>query len=294
MDLRDLLESWMLSLKVEHRAANTLKAYRAGVEAYLDWCAREGVPDDLDRGTVRSWVSSLVDAGAEPATANARQSAVKRFSKWLLDEGEQDTDPLATLRPVKMGEKLVEPLTEDEMRALLKAADGKDFQARRDTAILRVLFNTGLRAGEVVALTMEDVDLGAGVITVRKSKTGRGRVAGFGPQTAQALDRYIRMRRTHPLADTPALWLGTRGRGFAYGGLWDALKARAATAGVTRWHPHLARHTVASRWLERGGTEGGLMAVGGWSQRSMMDRYSRATASQRAVEEAKKLNLGDM
>jgi integrase/recombinase XerD len=193
-----------------------------------------------------------------------------------------------------MGEKLIEPLSEDEMRAMLKAADGKDFQARRDTAILRVLFNTGLRANEVIALTLDDVDLGAGVVTVRKSKVGRGRVVGIGPQTAQAIDRYIRLRRTHRLADSPALWLGSRGRTFAYAAMWDSLKGIAKAAGVTRWHPHLARHTAASRWLERGGSEGGLMAVGGWSQRSMMDRYSRATASQRAVEEARKIDLGDL
>lgn len=294
MELRDLLESWMLSLKVEHRAENTLKSYRAGVEAYLDWCAMDELPQAIDRSQVRTWISSLLDAGAEPATATARQSAMKRFSKWLYDEGEQDTDPLAGLKPPKQSEKLIEPLTEDEMRAMLKAADGKDFHERRDTAILRLLFETGLRANEVVALEVGDVDLGAGLVTVRKSKVGRGRVVGIGPQTAQAIDRYIRVRRSHRLADSPALWLGTRGRTFTYAAMWDTLRGRAQAAGVTRWHPHLARHTAASRWLAAGGSEGGLMAVGGWSQRSMMDRYSRATASQRAAEEARRLNLGDL
>jgi integrase/recombinase XerD len=294
MDLRDLLESWMLALRVEHRADNTLKLYRAGVEAYLDWCEREQLPVAIDRTQVRTWISTLMDAGAEPATAAARQSAVKRFSKWLHTEDEQDTDPLAGLKPPTQSEKLVEPLTDDELRALFKACDGKDFVDRRDIAIVRIMAETGMRAGECAALKVEDVDLGAGIVSIRKSKTGRGRVCHIGPQTAAAIDRWLRIRRTHVRADGPMLWLGTRGRMFRYAALWTALGQRAAVAGITRFHPHLLRHTAASRWLAAGGTEGGLMAQSGWTQRRQLDRYTRATASQRAAEEARRLQLGDL
>lgn len=294
MELRDLLESWMLALRVEHRADNTLKLYRQGVEAYLSWCERLGVPQVIDRTQVRTWIASLMDAGAEPATAAARQSAAKRFSKWLHSEGEQESDPLDGLKPPSQAEKLVEPLTDDELKALFKACTGKTFEDRRDLAVLRLMAETGMRAGECAALEVADIDLGAGLVTIRKSKVGRGRVCHIGPQTAAALDRWLRIRRTHRLADGPLLWLGTRGRQFAYAALWTALKARAKAAGVERFHPHLLRHSAASRWLAAGGTEGGLMAQSGWTQRRQLDRYTRATASQRAAEEAARLNLGDL
>lgn len=295
MELRDLVESWMLALKVEHKADNTLKLYRAGVEQYIDWCAAEKLPPMLERNQVRAWISSLMDAGAEPATAAARQSAVKRFSKWLLAEDEQDTDPLAGLNPPKQAEKLTQPLSEDELKALLKACSGKAFEDRRDAAVIRVLMDTGLRPGEVAALHVADVDLGAGLVTVRKSKTGKGRVVHIGPATCAAVDRWLRTRRTHRLADGPLLWLGTRGREFHYAAMWLALKGRAADAGITRrFHPHLFRHTAATRWLAAGGSEGGAQASMGWSSRKMLDRYVRATASQRAAEEASRLNLGDL
>lgn len=295
MDLRALLVSWMLALKVVHRAENTLKVYRSGVEMYLDWCDQQGLPEVLDRAQVRSWISALIDAGAEPATAAARQSAVKRFSKWLHTEGELDVDDLAGLQPPTVAEKLIQPLTEGELKALLKVTNGKTFEDRRDHAIIRVLLDTGLRPGEVAALKVGDVDLIGGLVAVTKSKTGKGRVVHIGPATAAAIDRWLRTRRTHKLADGPLLWLGTRGREFHYAAMWLALKNRAADAGITRrFHPHLFRHTAATRWLAAGGSEGGAQASMGWSSRKMLDRYVRATASQRAAEEARRLDLGDI
>ena len=102
------------------------------------------------------------------------------------------------------------------------------------------------------------------------------------------------MRRTHRLAATPNLWLGDRGRGFSYDGLYVALRRRAAAAGVTHFHPHLLRHTAAHRWLAAGGSEGGLMAVAGWTRPDMLQRYARAGAEARAADEARRLNLGDL
>jgi len=102
---------------------------------------------------------------------------------------------------------------------------------------------------------------------VRRGKGGKGRTVPFGPQTGRALDRYMRLRRAHRLAESAPLWLGDRGKGFTYFGLHAALKYRADIAGLTGFHPHVLRHTAASRWLAAGGTEGGLMAVAGWKLR---------------------------
>jgi integrase len=131
-------------------------------------------------------------------------------------------------------------------------------------------------------------------VTVRRGKGGKGRVAPFGDQTGRAIDRYLRLRRGHLLADTAALWLGDRGKGLEYYGLHKALKYRAELAGLPKFHPHLLRHTAATRWLAAGGSEGGLMAVAGWSTRDMIDRYTGASAGERAADEARRLGLGDL
>ena len=77
-------------------------------------------------------------------------------------------------------------------------------------------------------------------------------------------------------------------------GLALALKSRAEQAGISGFHLRLLRHTFATRWLAKSGTEGGLMSVAGWSSREMMSRYTSASASERAADEARRLNLGDL
>ncbi|KLO29578.1 hypothetical protein ABH37_13270 [Mycobacterium haemophilum] len=236
----------------------------------------------------------MLESGAEPSTARARQLGVRRFSAWLEEEGEVDADPLLGLKAPKLDSKVTESLTETELRRLIKACVGKEFRDRRDEAIVRLMAETGMRAGELCGLTVADVDLTRGLATVRRGKGAKGRITPFGPQTARAIDRYLRARRTHRLADSEALWLGDRGKNLEYYGLHSALKYRAQLAGLTGFHPHLLRHTAASRWLAAGGSEGGLMAVAGWSTRDMIDRYTKATAAERAAAEARGLNLGEL
>jgi integrase/recombinase XerD len=294
LDLTELLTSWELALRAERKSPETVKTYGDGVRAYLRWCAEHERPAAIDRRQLAAFIDGLLEAGAKPATARSRQLGVRRFSAWLAEEGELDTDPLLGVKAPKLDTAVVEPLTEDQLRALLKACAGTDLRERRDAAIVRFMLETGTRAGEVVALQVADLDLAAGTAIVRRGKGGKGRSVPFGPQTAQAIDRYIRTRRTHRLASTADLWLGDRGKRFSYDALHKTLGMRAEMAGITGFHPHLLRHTAAHRWLSAGGSEGGLMAVAGWTRPDMLMRYTRAQASARAADEARKLNLGDL
>jgi site-specific recombinase XerD len=238
-------------------------------------------------------MTELTAAGKEANTVRLRQASLRAFARWLVEEDEIAEDPLLGLKPPKLPTKVVAGLTDDQLRDLLKACKGPTFRDRRDEALVRLLSETGLRASECVALQMTDVDLKRGLVTVRRGKGAKGRVAPFSPQAAAALDRYLRARRSHKLA-TPALWLGSHGKGFAYFGLNDTLRDRAKTAGIPDFHLHLFRQTAATRWLRAGGSEGALMTMAGWSNRTLIDRYTSATASERAAEEARRLNLGEL
>lgn len=294
LDYASLLTSWTIHLKAERKSASTIKSYSISVRAFLDFCEREDISPTLDRGPVNAFVADMLDSGAEAGTARQRQLGVRRFSAWLAEEGEIDRDELLGLKPPKLDDKVVEPFTEDECKALIKACAGKRFVDRRDEALVRLLLEGILRAGEVLALDLTDVDVVNGSAVVRRGKGGRGRSVPFGPQTSRALDRYLRARKAHRLADeSPALWLAERRGRLGYWGLRKTLRARAETAGIDAFRPHRTRHTGATRWLQAGGSEGGLQAVAGWSSRVMMDRYTAYTKSQRAAEEARKLNLGD-
>jgi integrase len=156
------------------------------------------------------------------------------------------------------------------------------------------MLETAIRSGEVVALMVDDVDLDEFLITIRRGKGGRGRVIPIGLDTALAIERYLIIRARHPLAFSPALWLGGHGKAYSQNGLIRSLNRRAARAGVANFRPHRLRHTAAHRWLAAGGSETGLMAMAGWTRSEMLVRYTRARASERAAEEAWRLNLGNI
>lgn len=292
-DLAALLDSWELHLRAERKSAETVKNYTRGVRLFLAWCAANDVPVTLGRAPVNAFVASLLDGGAEAATARARQLALRRFSAWCVEEGEITHDELLGLKPPKLDVKVVPRLTDEQCLALVKACAGREFRDRRDEAIVRFMLEAIVRAGELLAMGTADVDLARGIAVVQRGKGGKGRLVPFGPQTGRAIDRYLRMRRTHRLADTDTLWLGERGKNFSYDGLYVALRRRGQLAGLPRFHPHITRHTAAQRWLSASGSEGGLMAVAGWTRRDMLDRYTRATAAERAAEEARRLGLGE-
>jgi integrase/recombinase XerD len=295
-DLADLLLSWELHLRVERKSPQTVKSYGDGVRAYLNWCATNDKPAVLDRRQLREFVDGLLTAGAKPATAVARHLAVRRFSGWLTEEGEQGADPLLGLKSPKLDTPVVEPLSDDELRAMLKACRGPDLRDRRDEAILRLMFTTGARAGEVAAMEVADLNLRTDppTVIIRRGKGGKGRVIPLAVETAAAIDKYLRARKTHRLHSDPALWLGDRGKHFSYDAMHQSLGMRAQMAGVASFHPHRLRHTAAHRWLSKGGSEGGLMAVAGWTRPDMLMRYTKAQASARAAEEAQRLNLGEL
>ena len=293
-ELTELVGSWEISLVAANKSPTTVTSYLRGVDLYLRWCKDGGHPQELTRAQVQRYMAELTAGGKEANTVRLRQASLRAFARWLVEEEEIAEDPLVGLKPPKLPTKVVAGLTDDQLRDLLKACKGPTFRDKRDEALVRLLSETGLRASECVALQMTDVDLKRGLVTVRRGKGAKGRVAPFSPQAAAALDRYLRARRSHRLAATPALWLGSHGKGFAYFGLNDTLRDRARIAGIPDFHLHLFRHTAATRWLRAGGSEGALMTMAGWSNRTLIDRYTSATASERAAEEARRLNLGEL
>ncbi|MGE5133209.1 MAG: tyrosine-type recombinase/integrase [Gemmatimonadota bacterium] len=295
--LRDLAESWMLALEAEGKSPATLYAYRWSLTSFFRWYeAQGGAEPVLDKPGVQAFITDLRRAGQRPGTLRLRQAALHRFARWLRDEGERDYDVLDGLRLPKLDDPVVPHLTDAQMAALLKACKGTAFLDRRDEAIVRLMTEGMLRSAELLALTVADVDLRAGLAHVVRGKGGKGRWVPFGPETGTALDRYRRVRSRQPLAvHTAALWLPGNGslKPFSYPGLSNAIKVRATRAGIDGFHLHRLRHTGAVRWRRAGGSEEGLRSAGGWTRNSdMITRYTASASAELAQEEARRLRLG--
>jgi site-specific recombinase XerD len=292
-------ESWQIHLRAKGRSPGTIALYLSKLRRFAAWLEATDRPVDPLRVTRRdaeAYLAGMVDEGSAPNTIRGNWIALRSFFGWLVDEDEIDVSPLAKIDAPKVPDVLVDLLNDDALARLFSATEGRDFEDRRDHAIVRTLVATGLRVSELAGLRVSDVDIASGLLTVRRGKGGDPRIVAVGPKALAALDRYRRARSRHPAAEMEWFWLG-RGRGsggrLTDRGIQQMLYRRGDQAGIPGLHPHQLRHQFAHEWLSQGGTEGDLMTGGGWSDPGVMRRYGAAAQRERALASQRRLAPGD-
>ena len=217
-------------MHAESRSDRTIATYLHGLrqaEMFLDACGT--TVEAATRTDLEAFMADLL-ARRTASTAATYYKILKVLYGWLVDEQELDADPMAKMKPPIVPGKQIPIVPADGLKRLVAACSGKSFEARRDTALIMLLLDTGARRAEMVAVKLTDVDLDLDILLVL-GKGRRERTLPFGRKAGQALDRYLRARSRHKDVDLPWLWLGLKGR-LTEWGLVQMLRRRGAQAGL--------------------------------------------------------------
>ena len=262
--MEEAIASFLSALSIEKGFSNnTLDAYRNDLRQFKDF-TREQLPkgdgpepswSSVDKSLVLNYMVNLRERSYAPATTARKVAAIKSFFNFLVAEGVLEKNPAEGIAGPKVGKSLPRSISVEEVERLLQqSAKLSTPEAKRDKAMLELLYATGMRVSELVSLNVRDVNLRAGFVRCF-GKGSKERIIPVHGKATRAVKGYIDDGRLKLLGATgeTALFLNRRGQRLTRQGFWLILKGHAKKAELTaEITPHVLRHSIATHLLHSG------------------------------------------
>jgi integrase/recombinase XerD len=251
-----VIDTYLTYLRdVRRVAANTVESYARDLAALATFAEKRGVPvETLERRDLEAFVRSLMTSGLSPRSVARAVACVRGFYRFVALERKAETSPADDLRAPRAWATLPKFLSLDDVDRLLAQPDPSTPRGLRDKALIEVLYATGMRVSELIALRPGDLHLEEGYLTCI-GKGDKQRIVPLGQEAADWVRRYMRDGRgTLARGATPWLFVNARDGGpLSRVGFWKILKEYGRKAGIAQTlSPHVLRHSFATHLLERG------------------------------------------
>lgn len=235
---------------------NTLEAYSRDLSRFVEFVEQAGVRDirEISSDNVISFLGNLKGGGLATSSINRSLAAIRGFYRYLLTESIIDENPVANIELAKVWMHLPDTLGREEMAILLRQPGTETPLAVRDTAMLELLYATGIRVSELTSLVMSNVNWQAGYLIV-VGKGNKERIVPIGRTAFDCLNRYVKdsRRRLSRGKSVNTIFLNRSGTGLTRQGFWKIVKKYVRRAGLCKKvYPHTFRHSFATHLLEGG------------------------------------------
>lgn len=279
----ELFMNWLETEK--HSSPHTIVNYQRDLRQFTEFLRerypqavqrRVLVPERIDTEMIREWLAHLFESN-RPSSIARKLAAVRSLFKYLVRRRGLAEDPANQVGGPKQPKKIPVFLGVDAMTRLIESVDGHDWMSARDRSILELLYSSGLRVGELVELSLQDLDLEEQVIRVL-GKGNKERLVPFGAAAGSSLRRYLESRNGRVAADEQAVFINKFGHRLTARSVERLMEKLRKKAGlVEKVTPHTLRHSFATHLLDGGADLRSIQELLGHSNLSTTQKYTHIT-----------------
>ena len=264
--------------QVRKPSENTEVSYARDLKKMNQYLTAQGIHDvsEVTATSLNSYVLFLEKEGRKPATISRSIASMKAFYHYMEKEHKVSEDPSERLRAPRIEKKMPAVLTQEEVTRLLEQPGGTSPKELRDTAMLELLYATGIRVSELISLKVSDVNLAMEYLTC--SDSHKERIIPFGSIAKKALSRYLELGRPKLVGDEQEEWLFTNcaGQQMSSQGSWKLIKSYGKKAGIeAEITPHMLRHSFAAHMVGNGADLKSVQEMLGHSDISTTQVYAQ-------------------